>query len=1039
MSSLAVPGSTASPGTARRHVRPSTDADAADAAEPVSGAAEFVLELGNAALSEDAQARVSVELAQAAAAGAAEGDYSAKRLSLSAVSLIVHRQHLHRAGHGVGGPDWIASNKETQEAPEPPSLLARLGAGTRRFWNLVLTGGLDTGEEPNLFSVPSDDVRKKMVDWKESVWSVLVDPDPTPWKLYKMHRDHNDDFEATNGYDMYLERGAEGENILHWAMILQKVDMMKYILGLGQYASDLRLNDGSLLLKFPPDVADKMIHNFYESARYWGEHACHLAVVCFGDDITWLRALVMRGADCEIPRAKGSFFQPNGTIYMGETVLAFAACMGHRRIVKYLLEEVQVDPLSVDSYGNTTLHVLAWWGYYSDDRSSADDEDSSKVPLVDDSIYDMIAKGIHKRGKYNIAVEEGNNVAGIELPGFDEVVVNVQGETPLILAVKRNKVNMVKALVRYRVRTLWKYGPIGMNRIPLTEIDTVLDDRTMRHETSALLEAVKTGVILLFLYMVLFSAMIWLLPNDESFFGPDYANLTYVSDAPERLQVQARWAYLAVFSEIHTYHIWDTYHKVQIARFIIEVSLVLWNIASAISEGLEWSRSKSEYFTGLTSQQNLMQWINMLLFTLGVILRISGSIEGEDVIWGWSAILGWLYLLYFSKGFYNIGAFRNLSALCIVLIKILSTDLLVFVALVSVFIIGFGQAIWIMMAPYGDFVYSTSFSGATDAQDSTWRTLPGGLLWSIRFFFSQGSYDDVRNAQATFALVLYLVFFFVVNLLLINIFIAMLNQRFADVLDDSKNQARLLWANLILEIDELINARHRKRVQTFRRHAEKLVEDYTDQIRRAKQAKLEDLLPNSSRPGSRFSTRSTTPATAGAQDTEATGEQLAKLRSDRVEDLELEREEKLARLHEKVWGSVSVTTAHDGGASHRRHRRHGHTRHGDGGVAAGGGETAEDAAAAAAEESLSRDIQEEPISRMGIPRTTRIVNERLRMLYKSAHVYDFLFEVQEQHDGRRRIVKTVATVDESSPLLRLDAEEQDTSALQRKVVTRRDL
>ncbi|KAJ3218278.1 hypothetical protein HDU67_006251 [Dinochytrium kinnereticum] len=154
------------------------------------------------------------------------------------------------------------------------------------------------------------------------------------------------------GLEALGERGHHGETVLHYAMLRKQIEVVEALL-------DYDCVDSGLV--------QRLVNMVYEGPRYWGEHACHLAVVVFGDDITMLDLLIKKGADVHMARARGTFFQPYDSF--------FAACMGHRKIVEYLINEVNVDPNLVDHLGNNVLHVLAFWGYRSDTTTSVDDDD----------------------------------------------------------------------------------------------------------------------------------------------------------------------------------------------------------------------------------------------------------------------------------------------------------------------------------------------------------------------------------------------------------------------------------------------------------------------------------------------------------------------------------------------------------------------------------------------------------------------------------------------------------------------------------------
>ncbi|KAJ3317225.1 Transient receptor putative cation channel sub V member 6 [Blyttiomyces sp. JEL0837] len=755
------------------------------------------------------------------------------------VSMHVGRTNLMYGGSGQPHEqDWspnfrsytpyVTSREHSRAKTSLPVLL-------NSFYRMVVTGGEDNGRPTKIFQIPGDILRDKMGRCKESIWRPVINRSD-PKEVKRVYDLYEKQFKEEFGFDMYLERGAEGENILQYALLVNNVDLLKFLLGDAPYEG-----------MFPKHILAKMMNHVYEGETYWAEHACHIAAVVFEDDPYWMSRLIENGADPHKARARGTFFRPEGSLYMGETVLAFAACMGHTKIVRYLIDEVHMDPNMVDSFGNNVLHVLCWWGFYSDDRQikedetdddDSDDDDDEDPQILPGSIYDMLARGGSTEGR-RIAYDHLDDLERSKIA--DDSLANANEETPFIVAVKQGRVDMVRALVIYNSVPLWNYGPIHMMRFPLSEIDTWVEEETMNHRTGALEHAVRArnidviklpifeklleGKWILYAqrvfyfrfltnlaYIILFTAMIALLPNGQEFYT-DHRR----SD---------RLPYIQVFNDImnNPTHEWSSYQKQQVSRFIIEVILILSNLAAAIREFKEFRNAGLSYFTGFGNFENGVQWLNIGLFTLGCVLRFWRINDGEVIVWGLCSIVGWLYLLYFSKGF------RTLGPLCIVFDKLVRQDLVRFIGLVGVFLIGFGEAIWLLMAPFGSLYensyvnYSTNSSGTvspTDAPDDyprgvayppsynagwfEWKGLRTGLLWSLRFFFGQGSYDDLRNSHTGVTLWIYLIFFLLVNILLINVFIAMLNQTFSAVLANSEDEWKLARAKLIMEIDENIN------------------------------------------------------------------------------------------------------------------------------------------------------------------------------------------------------------------------------------------
>ncbi|KAJ3277383.1 hypothetical protein HDU76_010400, partial [Blyttiomyces sp. JEL0837] len=58
------------------------------------------------------------------------------------------------------------------------------------------------------------------------------------------------------------------------------------------------------MLQYLLGYKDFKINKVYEGATYWGQHACHIAVANYGDNITMLQRLVERGADVHKARAR---------------------------------------------------------------------------------------------------------------------------------------------------------------------------------------------------------------------------------------------------------------------------------------------------------------------------------------------------------------------------------------------------------------------------------------------------------------------------------------------------------------------------------------------------------------------------------------------------------------------------------------------------------------------------------------------------------------------------------------------------------------
>ncbi|KAG7304311.1 hypothetical protein JYU34_011251 [Plutella xylostella] len=155
------------------------------------------------------------------------------------------------------------------------------------------------------------------------------------------------------------ERGAVGETILHLCLL---------------NATSLLADLAKRLLRFYP----KLINEIYMSDEYYGESVLHMAIV--NEDPTMVKFLLDAGADFH-ERCCGNFMCPEdqkasrtdsvlhewvnvqkdtnyiGYVYWGEYPLSFAACLGQEECYRLILAR-GADPDKQDTNGNTVLHML---------------------------------------------------------------------------------------------------------------------------------------------------------------------------------------------------------------------------------------------------------------------------------------------------------------------------------------------------------------------------------------------------------------------------------------------------------------------------------------------------------------------------------------------------------------------------------------------------------------------------------------------------------------------------------------------------------
>nr|XP_034799176.1 transient receptor potential cation channel subfamily V member 2 isoform X4 [Pan paniscus] len=188
---------------------------------------------------------------------------------------------------------------------------------------------------------------------------------------------------------------------------------------------------------------------------YRGHSALHIAIE--KRSLQCVKLLVENGANVHA-RACGRFFQKGqGTcFYFGELPLSLAACTKQWDVVSYLLENPH-QPASLqatDSQGNTVLHALVM----------ISDNSAENIALVT-SMYDGLLQ------------------AGARLcPTVQlEDICNLQDLTPLKLAAKEGKIEIFRHILQRefsglshlsRKFTEWCYGPVRVSLYDLASVDS---------------------------------------------------------------------------------------------------------------------------------------------------------------------------------------------------------------------------------------------------------------------------------------------------------------------------------------------------------------------------------------------------------------------------------------------------------------------------------------------------------------------------------------------------------------------------------------
>uniref|UniRef100_A0A8D0KVA2 Transient receptor potential cation channel subfamily V member 2 n=1 Tax=Strix occidentalis caurina TaxID=311401 RepID=A0A8D0KVA2_STROC len=191
---------------------------------------------------------------------------------------------------------------------------------------------------------------------------------------------------------------------------------------------------------------------------YRGQTALHIAIEKRSLDL--VKLLVENGADVHA-RAHGEFFRKKKEgvyFYFGELPLSLAACTNQLEVVEYLLNNPHQKARlqEQDTQGNTVLHALV--------MIADDTEENTK--FVSTTYVEILKAGVKVDPTWKL-----------------EEIVNYDGLNPLQLAAKTGKVEIFKHIIQREIKdpvyrhlsrkfTEWTYGPIHVCLYDLSSIDS---------------------------------------------------------------------------------------------------------------------------------------------------------------------------------------------------------------------------------------------------------------------------------------------------------------------------------------------------------------------------------------------------------------------------------------------------------------------------------------------------------------------------------------------------------------------------------------
>nr|QEQ91638.1 nanchung [Periplaneta americana] len=637
------------------------------------------------------------------------------------------------------------------------------------------------------------------------------------------------------------ERGAVGETCLHLCLL---------------NATSIHADLAKRLLRFYP----KLINDIYMCDEYYGESVLHLAIV--NEDPAMVKFLLDSGADFH-ERCVGNFMCPEdqkgsrtdsldheyvnlapettyeGYVYWGEYPLTFAACLGQEECYRLMLAR-GANPDNQDTNGNTVLHMLVIYEKletfdmaYEVGASLAVRNVQNLTPLTLSAKLARIEMFFHI---LNIEREIYWQIGSITCAAYPlEQIDTIDIETGNIS--KNSALNLVV---------------FGDKDEHLELMDGMLVD-LLNAKWSAFVKFRFYRQFFLFLFYFLFSLVCFTLrpgPPPKTALMPQTNNtginnttpvpFSNISNFPE-MASQLRLEDILLPAENSSYEFFQ-----QNQSSINNVPLPYRMLSSGYNDQIDepllfvndtqnpdaaqevnnsWTSKQSNVSSSnestamrkrtktrikraadpssqMTAPSRVMFLCSCVLMLFMPLLRLSCLTEIEDVVAVFIMLTTAPYFLFFCRGFKTVGPF------VVMIYRMIMGDLLRFVSIYLVFVMGFSQSYYIIFLSFDN---PKTPEGIDDTISNPVPSPTESVM--AMFLMSMTNFGDYYNAfeqtEHEFeAKLLFVIYMGIVAILLVNMLIAMMGNTYQKIAE-TRNEWQRQWARIVLVVERGVSPAER--------------------------------------------------------------------------------------------------------------------------------------------------------------------------------------------------------------------------------------